>query len=144
MDYSQSHFLVSTDQNRLDIPYMHQCLSEKTYWATGRLYETVERSVRNSMCFGMYDTEKDRQIGFARIITDYITFAWLADVFIDPDYRGQGLGKWLVECVTNDPELNPIRRFLLATKDAEELYTKYGFTPLPEGYRYMQRMQDVK
>jgi GNAT superfamily N-acetyltransferase len=123
---------------------MHKCLSQGAYWAAGRSYETVERSVQNSLCFGVYDTDKEQQIGFARVVTDYITFAWLADVFIDPAYRGQGLGKWLVECVISHPDLNPMRRFMLATKDADGLYAQYGFTPLSEGFFWMQRLQDIK
>jgi GNAT superfamily N-acetyltransferase len=129
---------ISTDRSRLDIAYIHRYLSEECYWAIGRSREVVEKSLANSRNFGVYDG--DRQIGFARVVTDYATFAWLCDVFIDAAYRGQGLGKRLVAAVIADPELQGLRNFILATRDAHELYRQHGgFEPLAAPDRWMAR-----
>ena len=129
---------ISTDHTRLDIAYIHRYLSEKCYWAIGRSRVVVEKSLANSLNFGVYDG--DRQIGFARVVTDYATFAWLCDVFIDAAYRGQGLGKRLVAAVIADPELQGLRNFILATRDAHALYRQYGgFEPLAAPDRWMAR-----
>lgn len=118
----RERFSISTDQARLDVGLIHGYLSERSYWAQGRSLAVVERSIEHSLCFGMY--EGDRQVGFARVVTDYATFAWLCDVFILASHRGQGLGKWLVECIVACPELRV--KFWLATHDAHELYRRYG------------------
>lgn len=129
---------ISTDRTRLDIAYVHRYLSEECYWAIGRSREVVEKSIANSLNFGVYDD--DRQLGFARVVTDYATFAWLCDVFIDAAYRGQGLGKRLVAAVVADPELQGLRNFILATRDAHALYRQYGgFEPLAAPDRWMAR-----
>ena len=129
---------ISTDHTRLDIAYIHRYLSEECYWAIGRSREVVEKSIANSLNFGVYDD--DRQLGFARVVTDYATFAWLCDVFIDAAYRGQGLGKRLVAAVVADPELQGLRNFILATRDAHALYRQYGgFEPLAAPDRWMAR-----
>jgi GNAT superfamily N-acetyltransferase len=129
---------ISTDHTRLDIAYIHRYLSEECYWAIGRSRTVVEKSIANSLNFGVYDG--DRQIGFARVVTDYATFAWLCDVFIDAAYRGQGLGKRLVAAVIADPELQGLRNFILATRDAHALYRQYGgFEPLAAPDRWMAR-----
>lgn len=129
---------ISTDRSRLDIAYIHRYLSEECYWAIGRSREVVEKSIANSRNFGVYDG--DRQIGFARVVTDYATFAWLCDVFIDGAYRGQGLGKQLVETVVAHPDLQGMRNFLLATRDAHALYRHYGgFEALAAPDRWMAR-----
>lgn len=129
---------ISTDRTRLDIAYVHRYLSEECYWAIGRSREVVEKSIANSLNFGVYDD--DRQLGFARVVTDYATFAWLCDVFIDAAYRGQGLGKRLVAAVIADPELQGLRNFILATRDAHALYRQYGgFEPLAAPDRWMAR-----
>jgi len=117
-------FCVSTDKTRLDIPLIHDFLSQRSYWAKGRAIEVVQVSIENSLCFGVY--EGSRQVGFARVVTDYATFSWLCDVFILETHRGRGLGKWLVETVVGCPGLKNTRRFLLATSDAHDLYAKYG------------------
>ena len=129
---------ISTDRSRLDIAYIHRYLSEECYWSIGRSRAVVEKSIANSLCFGVYDG--DRQMGFARVVTDYATFAWLCDVFIDADYRGQGLGKQLVERVVAHPELQGMRNFILATRNAHELYRQYGgFEALAAPDRWMAR-----
>ena len=129
-------FHISTDKSQLDIPFIHQWLSSVSYWAQGRSMETVQRSIENSLCFGVYEAK--RQIGFARVVTDYATFAWLCDVFILEGYRGHGLGKWLIESITSQPLLQG--RFLLATRDAHGLYQRYGgFEALQATERGMAR-----
>ena len=131
-------FRVSTDKSQLDIPLIHHWLSTVSYWAQGRSLETVQRSIEHSLCFGVYEAR--RQVGFARVVTDYATFAWLCDVFILEDYRGHGLGKWLIETVTSQPMLQAGRLFVLATRDAHGLYQRYGgFEPLPAPERWMAR-----
>ena len=139
-EYHRDNYTISTDPNRLDITVIYNFLSTGSYWAQNRPLEVVRRSIENSLNFGVYCDE--RQVGFARVITDYATFAWLCDVFILPEQRGSGLGKWLVECVVNHPDLKPLRRLLLATRDAHELYQQYGgFTPLGNPDRWMERVK---
>ena len=129
-------FLVSTDQTLLDLPLIHEFLSNHSYWAAGRPQRVVRRSLANSLCFGLY--EGTRQIGLARVVTDRATFAWLCDVFVLAPYRGQGLSKWLLQCVLSHPDLQGLRRFLLATRDAHGLYERYGFAPLEEPARFLE------
>lgn len=136
MQVQSGEFLISTDRDKLDVPLIHSFLCNDTYWAKGIPFSTVERSLQHSLCFGLY--HEQRQIGFARVITDYTTFAYLADVFIIPAYRGQGLSKWLVKTILSHPELQGLRRWILATADAHGLYTRFGFTPLPHPERFMQ------
>ncbi len=129
---------ISTDRSRLDIAYIHRYLSEECYWSIGRSRAVVEKSIANSLCFGVYDG--DRQMGFARVVTDYATFAWLCDVFVDAAYRERGLGKQLVESVVAHPDLQGMRNFILATRDAHELYRQYGgFEALAAPERWMAR-----
>ena len=130
-------YCISTDRARLDVALIHRYLSTSTYWAQGRPLEVVERSIENSLAFGIY--EGAQQVGFARVITDYATFAWLADVFVLEAHRGRGLGKWLMEVVVSHPRLQGFRRWLLATKDAHELYRKFGFIDLHRPERWMER-----
>jgi GNAT superfamily N-acetyltransferase len=117
-------FSILTDRGRLNIDFIHDYLCNQSYWAQGRSREVVEKSIQNSLCFGVFDGEW--QVGFARIVTDYITFAWLCDVFIAESHRGQGLGKWLIKSVVSHPEMAAVKFILLATSDAHELYRKYG------------------
>jgi N-acetylglutamate synthase-like GNAT family acetyltransferase len=128
-------FEISTDRNRLDIDFIHQFLT-RSYWAEGISRELVERCVNGSLCFGIY--EGSRQVGFARMVTDRATFAYMADVFIDEAYRGRGLSKSLVEAMMAHPDLQGLRRMMLATKDAHGLYARFGFTPVSNPERLMQ------
>lgn len=135
-------YLISTDKQRLDIDYIYQWLSEQSYWARGRSRATVEQSIANSLCFGLYHGSK--QVGFARVVTDLATFGWLCDVYVDESYRGHALGKWLIQTVVNHPDLAQIRRLMLATRDAHELYRKYGgFEMLGSPERWMAKTQSV-
>ncbi len=132
-------YSMSSDPARLNLGFVHDFLSNHTYWATGRPFEVVKRSIENSLNFGIY--HGDEQIGFCRVVTDYATFAWLCDVFIVPEHRKEGLGKFLVDCVVNHPDIKPLRRLLLATRDAQELYRKYGgFNNLANPERWMEKM----
>ncbi len=128
---------ISTDPTRLDRELIYRFLSKESYWARGVPREIVERAIANSIPFGVYLGEA--QIGFARVVTDRATHGWLADVFILEEYRGRGYGKALVAAILEHPELQGFRRWLLATKDAHGLYAQFGFEPLPEPGRFMQR-----
>jgi GNAT superfamily N-acetyltransferase len=136
-EYRRGDYVISTDPKRLDVAAIHDYLSNSSYWAVGRGLETVRRSIENSLSFGVY--EGDRLVGFARVVTDYATFAWVADVFVLEDYRGRGLGKWLVEVILEHPDLQGFRRWALATKDAHELYRPHGFSELKRPERWMER-----
>ncbi len=133
--------MISTDKSRLDVDYVHAYLSGESYWAKGRSRAVTEKAIANSLCFGVY--AGDRQVGFARVVTDCATFGWLADVFIDEAYRGRGLGKRLIEAVVNHEDLLNIKRLLLATRDAHELYRRYGgFETLSSPERWMSRQKE--
>ena len=129
---------ISTENTRLNIPLIHKYLSEESYWGLGIPLNTVKTSIDNSLCFGMY--LNNEQIGFARVITDKATFAYLADVFILNDFRGLGYSKKLVETIVNHPSLQGLRRLMLATADAHTLYEKFGFTALSKPERIMEIM----
>lgn len=130
-------FYISTDKSKLDIKMIHNFLYT-SYWAANIPLAIVEKAVKNSLCFGLY--EDSQQVGFARVITDYATSALLKDVFILEPYRGQGLGKWFVQYILEYPELQEVQRWLLGTKDAHGLYRKYGFKNLAEPERIMLRL----
>jgi GNAT superfamily N-acetyltransferase len=131
-------YTLSTDPARLDLPAVHRFLSEEAYWAQGRTYETVCESVAHSLCFGVYAPD-GAQAGLARLVTDYATFAWLCDVFVLTAHRGRGLGKWLIESVAAYPPLARLGRIILATRDAHELYRRYGgFRSLSAPERWME------
>lgn len=131
--------MISTDPTRLDVDAVADMLA-RSYWARRRPRSLIERSLRNSLVFGVYDA--DRQIGLARVVTDFATFAWLCDVFVREEYRGRGIGKWLVESVVGHPELVGLRRMLLGTRDAQGLYARFGFTPLGNDGRWMERFRE--
>lgn len=135
MEWKRDNFWVSDRHVDLDIGVIHGFLSQ-SYWAKGIPRALLEKALANSMCCGLYVAS--RQIGFARAITDRATFAYLADVFLLDEYRGLGLGKWLVSCVLEHPELQGLRRWLLVTADAHELYRPLGFTSLPRPERLME------
>ena len=129
---------ISTDPSRLDVERVHRFLSTEAYWSPGVARDVVERSIERSLPFGIY-TPQGEQVGFARVVTDYATFAWLADVYVEAPHRGHGLGKRLVETVLAHPELQGMRRWFLATADAHELYRRYGFSELRDIQRFMSR-----
>lgn len=131
----QDKILISTDKTLLDIDIIYQFLSG-SYWAKGRPLEVVKKSVENSLCFGVYIERK--QIGFARVVTDYATFAWIADVFILEEYRGNGYSKKLLQTILEFRELQDMKRWILATKDAHKLYRKFGFQPMRSPERFME------
>jgi GNAT superfamily N-acetyltransferase len=129
---------ISTDKAKLDIHAIHNYLSNESYWAKGRTIETVTKSIENSLCFGVYVDEK--QIGFARVVTDYAVFAWIMDVFILKDYRGNGYGKMLMNSIMNHEKLQNLQRWGLGTDDAHGLYEQFGFKPLSKP----QNMMEIK
>jgi GNAT superfamily N-acetyltransferase len=131
-------FTISTDPSRLDMNAVHDFLS-RAYWAKGRPRERTEQAFANSLVFGMY--EGNHQIGVARVVTDFSIVAYLCDVFIHENYRGHGLGKWLVQSMLEHPDLKPVRRWLLATDDAHGLYQQFDFSQLPEPEKWMQRLR---
>ena len=126
---------VSTDKRLLDIKLVHEYLSN-AYWSKGRSAALVEKSIENSLCFGVF-TKEGRQIGFARIVTDYVIFAWLMDVFVIDEYQGKGIGKLLVGYIVNYPRLQEVNGIGLRTEDAHGLYEKYGFKAIPEPQTWM-------
>jgi len=135
VEQQRDNYTVSTDRARLDVAVVQDFLNNGTYWARNRSLTTITESIENSLCFGLYCGEE--QVGFARVVTDYGTFAWLCDVYVLETYRGRGLGKWLIECVVAHPNLQHML-FLLATRDAQALYIKYGgFRPLDNPDRWM-------
>jgi GNAT superfamily N-acetyltransferase len=135
--WERGEYQIKADRSRLDLAFIHKFLSTQTYWAVGRSVEVVQRSIDNSFCFGIYKGAE--QVGFARVVTDFATFAWLADVFVIPEHRGRGLAKWLMEVILAHPELQGFRRWVLATKDAHSLYERFGFIPLHRPERWMER-----
>ena len=134
-EWQRSEYSISTDVNRLDLTVIHQFLAN-TYWAKDIPFTVLQNSIQNSLVFGLY---KDKQqIGFGRVITDYSTFAYIADVFVLESFRGEGLGKWLIETIISHPELQGLRRWLLVTKDAHELYQKVSFNEIKNPSRFME------
>ncbi|UOR05270.1 GNAT family N-acetyltransferase [Hymenobacter aerilatus] len=131
-------FRISTNPAELDIAAIHRYLSEDSYWATNMPLETLERAIANSLNFGLF-TPDGQLAGFARVITDRATFAWLCDVFVLPEFRGRGLSKWLMEVIWAHPELKDQRRHMLATIDAHGLYQQFGFTPLSSPERFLEK-----
>ena len=136
MTWVRDRFTVTCDPAKLDRALVAQFLAS-TYWAKGIPAATVEKSLEHSLCFALLDG--DRQIGFARVISDRATIAYLADVFVLPKYRGRGLAKWLMECVVSHPDLQGLRRWMLATRDAHGLYERFGFTLLKKPEIFMER-----
>jgi GNAT superfamily N-acetyltransferase len=134
MIITKDGYSISTNKDTLNIPYIHSFLST-TYWAENIPVAIVERCIEGSLCFGVY--KGDQQVGFARVITDSATYAYLADVFIDEAERGKGLSKWLVEVILKHPELQGLRRFELRTRDAHGLYAQFGFKPIDNPDNYM-------
>lgn len=135
IEWRRGRYLVSTDPARLDIEGTAAFLAT-TYWARGRPESIVRRSIEQSIAFGVYDGEQ--QVGFARVVSDRSTFGWVCDVFVRDSHQGRGLGMWLMRCVLAHPDLQDLRRWLLASTSARGLYQRLGFTPLPAPERFMQ------
>ncbi len=134
----QEQFVLSTDSKLLDVILIHQYLSVESYWAKNIPLATVQQSIEGSLCFGIYQKQPAHaQVGFARVVTDKATFAYLADVFILPPFRGRGLSKWMMECIMAHPQLQGLRKWMLGTKDAHGLYSQFGFRPLDNPERTM-------
>jgi N-acetylglutamate synthase-like GNAT family acetyltransferase len=139
MKHKENDYLISTDKSMLNIDFIHSYLS-RSYWAENIPKKTVIRSIENSLCFGVYNN--NRQVGFARVISDYSTFAYLADVFIIEDERGKGLSKQLMEFILKHEQLQGLRNFCLLTRDAHSLYEKFGFKPLEKSQNFMAVKKD--
>jgi GNAT superfamily N-acetyltransferase len=154
VEHRRGEFLISTDPGRLDLDVIHNFLTN-CYWARGVPREVVARSIEHALCFGIYDgttprLAKDarhgapgqegapRQVGFARVISDFATVAYVGDVFVLEPQRGRGLGKWLMECIMQHPALQNLRRWILTTRDAHRLYAQVGFTSVKSPERYME------
>lgn len=129
-------FCISTDKTKLDVDSIHEFLSTKAYWALNIPKDKVQKTIQNSLCFGVYIDEK--QIGFAKIISDFSTIAYLGDVFILEEYRGKGLSKWLIETIMAHPDLQGLRRWILLTGDAHGLYRQFGWTDIAEPSKWME------
>jgi GNAT superfamily N-acetyltransferase len=136
MEWRRDDDWVSDDPARLDRALVHRFIAGQSYWAQGIPEATMNKAIDHSLCFGVY--RGAAQVGFARVVTDRTTFAYLCDVFVDEAHRGAGLGKWLVTCVLAHPDLQGLRRFALMTRDAHELYRRFGFEPLPDATRYLE------
>ena len=136
MEWTKDKFKVSTDKNLLNVSAMHAYLSKESYWAKNISEARIKIACENSLCFGVYDAEK--QIGLARVITDFAVHAHISDVYILPSYQGKGLGKWLMACLMQHPDLQQLRRWSLGTKDAHDLYKQFGFTALNKPDRSME------
>ncbi len=136
MFVQQGDFEISTDKKRLQFDLIQSFLAGESYWAQNRTPEQTRTAIENSICFGLYHAEE--QIGFARVVTDQATFAYIGDVFVLDEYRGRGFSKWLMESIIHHPDLQGLRRWLLATRDAHGLYEQYGFGPLVHPDRWME------
>jgi GNAT superfamily N-acetyltransferase len=132
----RGEFSISTDQAQLDLDVIHGFLTN-CYWAKGIPLDVVARSIEHSLCFGIYDGS-GAQVGFARVISDFSTIAYIGDVFVLDTHRGRGLGKWLMQCITQHPALQNLRRWILTTRDAHSLYAQVGFTPVKSPERFME------
>jgi len=134
-EWRRSPYVISTDIEKIDVDVVHGFLSS-AYWSRGVPRSIIQQAMHGSLCFGVY--RDDQQVGFARVVSDQATFAWLADVFVLPTEQGAGLGTWLMEVVMSHPDLQGLRRWMLATQDAHELYRRFGFTDLVQPERYME------
>jgi len=137
MEWRRDGYSISTDRNRLDHEAIHAFLRE-SYWSPGIPRQVVDRSIEGSLPFGLFETEGGRQVGFARVITDSATFAYLADVYVLPSHRGRGLAKWMMEVIHAHPDLQGLRRWLLVTQDAHALYRGVGWRDVEDCSRFME------
>jgi GNAT superfamily N-acetyltransferase len=136
MEHRRGEFIISTDRERLSLDVIHGFLTN-CYWAKGVPREIVARSIEHALCFGIYDGS-GAQVGFARVISDFATVAYVGDVFVLETHRGRGLGKWLMQCIVQHPALQNLRRWILTTRDAHALYSQVGFTPVKAPERFME------
>ena len=137
MEIERDEFQISTDRSRLDLDAIQIFLSQESYWAQNRTIKQTKTAIENSICFGVYHGE--RQVGFARVVSDQATFAYIGDVFIIDEFRGRGLSKWLMQVIVEHPDLQGLRRWVLATRDAHGLYKQYKFDELRHPTRWMER-----
>jgi GNAT superfamily N-acetyltransferase len=137
MEWNKDGFEISTDPSRLQIDAIHSFLSEDSYWAQNRSREKTEIAIANSLNFGIY--LDGRQIGFARVVSDFATFAYIGDVYVISEFQGRGLGSWLMEVIVSHPELQGLRRWVLATRDAHGLYEKFDFSEFRHPERWMEK-----
>lgn len=138
--YELGEFLITTDPEKVDIDVVDELLA-RSYWAEKRNKEIIKKFIKSSLCFSLYHI--DKQVGFARVVTDYTTFGYIRDVFIHEDYRSKGLGKWLIDCVISHPEIKDIERLMLATKDAQGFYKYNGFSELEKPEAFMERLNII-
>ena len=138
IEFQKDGYTISTDPARLDLGIIHDFLANRSYWARGIPRPLLKKAIEHSLPFGLY--HQGKQIGFARVLTDYERLAYLMDVFVLEGFRGRGLGKWLLACIFGHPELKDVRRWMLATWDAHRLYAQYGFTPLARPDRLMEKV----
>lgn len=136
-EWQNGEFMISTDRDRLPIGAIHRFLTEESYWAKERTLRQTEAAIANSLCFGVYRDEV--LIGFARVVSDFATFAYVGDVFILEEFRGRGLSKWLMDVIVNYQDLQGLRRWVLATRDAHRLYEKFDFAALRYPERWMEK-----
>jgi GNAT superfamily N-acetyltransferase len=136
LEYRGGEFVISTDRDRLSLDVVHDFLTN-CCWAKGIPREVVARSIKHSLCFGIYENS-GAQVGFARVVSDFATVAYLGDVFVVESHRGRGLSKWLMESIMQHPALQNLRRWILLTRDAHSLYSQFGFTPVKAPERYME------
>ncbi|MEF2070233.1 GNAT family N-acetyltransferase [Consotaella aegiceratis] len=139
-EWRRDGHLISTDRRRLDIDMIWRFLSQEAYWSPGIERALVECAIAGSMVLGLYEEESGRQVGFARILSDGARLAYLSDVFVLASHRGRGIGTWLIETALDHPQLRAVGRWMLATGDAHELYARFGFKPLQDTAKYMERL----
>ena len=141
---TELEYEISWDTDRIDRAYVHRFLATESYWASDIPFEVVDRSIDHSLNFGVYISDRGTQVGFGRVITDQATFAFIRDVFIDQEHRGNGLGAILVSAMLDHPSLQGLRRIMLATKDAHGLYERFGFAPLRRPDRFLSQEHSAK
>lgn len=137
-DLDRDGYLLTTEPKRVDFSRVHRWLSEESYWAAGRSYDLVARSIDGSLPYSVFTADGAEQVAFARAVTDGATFAWICDVFVDEHHRGRGLGQWMIDTIVSDLSERGILRFLLATRDAHEVYRRSGFEDLAGAHRFME------
>jgi GNAT superfamily N-acetyltransferase len=136
--WQKGEYTCSTDKSTLQADVIHSFLSERSYWAKARPLEKVLKSIAHSECFGIY--KENKQVGFARVVSDFTIYAYILDVFVLEEERGKGLGKFIMECIMNHPELSELNRWMLGTEDAHGLYAQYGFSPLKKVQNHMEKI----